>query len=91
MNNVELAENLVKDHSMTKPDARRIVDDVLAAIVSAASKGEEISLAGFGKFKLKDSPAREGRNPSTGDKIQIVASRKLTFVQAKAVKDALNG
>ena len=62
-----------------------------ADIVAAAAKGEEVSLAGFGKFKVKDSPAREGRNPATGEAMQIAASRKLTFAPAKAVKDALNG
>lgn len=91
MNNAELAETLVENHGLTKPDARKAVDDVMAAIVAAAAKGEEVSLAGFGKFKIKDSPAREGRNPATGETIQIAASKKLTFVPAKAVKDALNG
>ena len=91
MNNAELAETLVENHGLTKPDARKAVDDVMAAIVAAAAKGDEVSLAGFGKFKIKDSPAREGRNPATGEAIQIAASKKLTFVPAKAVKDALNG
>jgi len=91
MNNAELAETLVQTHGLTKPDARKVVDDLLAAIVTAASKGDEVSLAGFGKFKIKDNPAREGRNPGTGEAIQIAASKKLTFVPAKAVKDALNG
>jgi DNA-binding protein HU-beta len=91
MNNAELAETLVANHAMTKSDARKAVDDIMAAIVTAASKGDEVSLAGFGKFKVKDSPAREGRNPSTGEAIQIAAAKKLTFVPAKAVKDALNG
>ncbi len=91
MNNAELAETLVANHAMSKADARKAVDELMAAIVAAAAKGEEVSLTGFGKFKIKDSPAREGRNPATGDTIQIAASRKLTFVSAKAVKDALNG
>ncbi|WP_137897219.1 HU family DNA-binding protein [Sphingomonas sp. 2SG] len=90
MNNADLAETLVIKHSMTKSDARKAVDDIMAAIVSAASKGDEVSLAGFGKFKVKDSPARDGRNPSTGEAIKIAASKKLTFTPAKAVKDALN-
>lgn len=90
MNNAELAETLVANHAMSKADARKVVDDLMAAIVAAAAKGEEVSLTGFGKFKIKDSPAREGRNPSTGASIQIAASKKLTFVPAKAVKDALN-
>jgi DNA-binding protein HU-beta len=90
MNNAELAETLVTDHAMSKSVARKVVDDLMAAIVGAAAKGEEVSLAGFGKFKVKDSPARQGRNPSTGEAIQIAASKKLTFVPAKAVKDSLN-
>ena len=91
MNNAELAEILVTEHGLTKADARKALDAVLGAIVTTASKGEEVSLTGFGKFKIKDSPAREGRNPATGDTIQIAASKKLTFVPAKAVKDVLNG
>jgi DNA-binding protein HU-beta len=91
VNNADLAETLVANHAMTKADARKVVDDLMSAIIAAASKGDEVSLAGFGKFKVKDSPAREGRDPSTGGAIQIAASKKLTFVPAKAVKDALNG
>lgn len=91
MNNAELAETLVANHGMNKADARKVVDDLMAAIVAASAKGDEISLSGFGKFKIKDSPAREGRNPATGETIQIAASRKLTFTPAKAVRDALNG
>ncbi|WP_018250929.1 HU family DNA-binding protein [Sphingomonas melonis] len=62
-----------------------------AAIAEAAASGEEISLNGFGKFKVKEAAAREGRNPATGATIRIAASKKLTFTPAKAVKDKLNG
>ena len=91
MNNNDLAEALATGSGITKADARKYVDGVLVAIVEAAAKGEEISLNGFGKFKVKDSPAREGRNPANGETIQIAASKKLTFAPAKAVKDRLNG
>jgi DNA-binding protein HU-beta len=91
MNNTEIAEALAADHGLTKADARKYVDGVFSAIAGAAAKGEEVSLNGFGKFKVKDQPAREGRNPSTGAVIQIAASKKLTFTPAKAVKDQLNG
>ncbi|WP_022681878.1 HU family DNA-binding protein [Sphingobium bisphenolivorans] len=91
MNNTELAETLAAEHGLTKADARKYVDGVFSAIAGAAAKGSEISLNGFGKFKVKDQPAREGRNPSTGAVIQIAASKKLTFTPAKAVKDQLNG
>lgn len=91
MNNSDLADTLASEHGLTKTDARKLVDSVFTAIADAASKGEEVSLNGFGKFKVKDSPAREGRNPATGAPMQIAASRKLAFSPAKAVKDKLNG
>ncbi|MBT2186062.1 HU family DNA-binding protein [Sphingobium nicotianae] len=90
MNNADLADKLTGDHGVSKADARKLVDGVFAAIADAAASGEEISLSGFGKFKVKASPAREGRNPSTGETIKIAASKKLTFAPAKAVKDKLN-
>ncbi|MFD0849433.1 HU family DNA-binding protein [Sphingosinicella xenopeptidilytica] len=91
MNNADLAEALAETLGTTKADARKAVDAVFAAITDAAAKGEEVSLNGFGKFKVKASPAREGRNPATGATIKIAASNKLTFSPAKAVKDRLNG
>lgn len=91
MNNTDLAEKIAGGAGLTKTDARKLVDDVFAAIADAAAKGEEVSLSGFGKFKVKDTPAREGRNPANGQTIQIAASKKLTFAPAKAIKDKLNG
>ncbi len=91
MNTADLTEAVSASEGLTKTDARKIVDAVFAAIADAAAKGEEISLNGFGKFKVKDTPAREGRNPSTGATMQIAASRKLTFAPAKAVKNKING
>jgi DNA-binding protein HU-beta len=91
MNNNDLADALAAGHGLTKADARKLVDGVFSAIADAASKGEEVSLNGFGKFKVKATPAREGRNPATGATMQIAASKKLTFAPAKAVKDKLNG
>lgn len=91
MNNNDIADAVAGEHGLTKTDARKVVDSVFAAIAGAAAKGEEVSLNGFGKFKVKDTPAREGRNPSTGAVMQIAASKKLSFAPAKAVKDKLNG
>lgn len=91
MNNSDLADKLAASQGITKADARKYVDAVFAAIADAAAADEEVSLNGFGKFKVKESPAREGRNPSTGATIQIAASKKLGFSAAKAVKDKLNG
>jgi DNA-binding protein HU-beta len=91
MNNSDLADAIAADHGIAKTNARKIVDAVFAAIGDAAAKGQEVSLNGFGKFKVKDSPEREGRNPATGEAMTIKASKKLTFTVAKAVKDKLNG
>jgi DNA-binding protein HU-beta len=91
MNNADLIEKIAATNAVSKADAKTVVDSVFTAIAEAAAAGEEISLSGFGKFKVKDSPARQGRNPSTGDTIQIAASKKLGFSPAKALKDRLNG
>ncbi|MCP2223800.1 HU family DNA-binding protein [Bradyrhizobium elkanii] len=87
----EIAEKIATENDLTKARAKAIVDSVFKAIADAAVSGAETSLPGFGKFKVKESPAREGRNPSTGATIAIAASKKLTFTPAKAIRDVLNG
>jgi DNA-binding protein HU-beta len=91
MNTSELVTKLAATHSVSKAQAKAIVDDILTGIVETAAGGAEVSLPGFGKFKVKETPEREGRNPANGEKIKIAAARKLTFSPAKAVKDTLNG
>lgn len=86
----DIADKLATDHNLTKVQGKALIDDVFNAIAEAAAKGEEISLPGFGKFKVKSSPARQGRNPATGATIEIAASKKLAFAPAKALKDSLN-
>jgi DNA-binding protein HU-beta len=90
LNNSELADQLAETHQLSKTDARKFVDAVFMAIADAASRGEEIALAGFGKFKVQDRPEREGRNPATGAVMTIAASKKLGFSSAKAIRDRLN-
>jgi len=90
MNNSDLADTIASVHGVSKADARKIVDGILGAMGDAAAKGEEISLNGFGKFKVRLSPAREGHNPATGEPLQIAASKKIGFAPAKALKDKLN-
>ncbi|WP_455296875.1 HU family DNA-binding protein [Brucella pituitosa] len=82
---------IAAEQSLTKAQAKTIVESVLKQITEVAQAGAETSLPGFGKFKVKQTPEREGRNPSTGATIKIAASKKLTFTPAKALKDALNG
>ena len=89
MNTADLVDQVASEGKLTKAQAKQLVDGVFAAIRDAAVKGEEVSVPGFGKFKVQKKPARTGRNPSTGAAINIAASRKLSFQPAKAMKDAL--
>ena len=87
----DIADKIAGEQNITKAQAKTIVDSVFKEIATAAASGSETSIPGFGKFKVKDTPAREGRNPSTGATIKIAASKKVTFAPGKALKDALNG
>ncbi len=91
MNTSELVDHVATSAGLEKAQARKAIDAVTSAIMTAAKSGDSVALAGFGQFKVKDTPARQGRNPATGQTIEIAAARKLTFAPAKAVKDALNG
>ena len=91
MNTADLAAKIAESNNVSKAHAKTLIDAFLKELVSEASTGSEIALPGFGKFKVKETPEREGRNPANGEKIKIAASRKLTFAAAKAVKDSLNG
>lgn len=90
MNTAELADRVAQAHGLNKTQAKAMIDTVLKAITEAAATGTEVSLPGFGKFKVQNRPEREARNPRTGEMISVAASRKLIFQPAKAVRDALN-
>ncbi len=90
MNTTDLIERIAAAHELTKTQAREVVEAVFVAITEAAATGDEVALNGFGRFKVTDRAARQGRNPATGETIQIAASRKLAFTAAKPVRDKLN-
>jgi DNA-binding protein HU-beta len=90
MNTADLAAKLAEQNALSKSQVKTLLDELLKEIIVAASSGDEVSLPGFGKFKVKETPARDGRNPSTQEIIKIPASKKLSFTPAKAVKDQLN-
>jgi DNA-binding protein HU-beta len=90
MNKNDLVEMLVEEHEVTKVFAREVVDSVLQSIADAAQKGEEVSIFGFGKFRVAERSARKGRNPQTGEAIKIAASKRLKFEPARAMKVSLN-
>lgn len=86
----DLVEQLAQEYELTKTFARDIVDNIFDKMADAVRKGEEVSIFGFGKFKLADRKARKGRNPQTGETIKIAASKNVKFEQAKALKDQVN-
>ena len=91
MNTADIAGAVAAEQGIDKAAAKRVIDATLKAITDAAKKGEEVSLPGFGKFKVANRPAREGRNPATGATLTIAASKKVSFTPAKALKDARPG
>ena len=72
-----------------KKDAQAVVDCVLSNIISALGKGDSVSLVGFGTFRVAERKARKGRNPQTGEEIDIAASKVPKFVAGKALKEAV--
>ncbi len=90
MNKADLIEAVAVSTDMSKASAQRAVDAVLVAMTSALKQGDEVALVGFGTFQVKARPARTGRNPRTGEPIEIAAAKVPGFKPGKALKDAVN-
>ena len=90
LNKQELVANVAEQASLTKKDAEKAVNAVFEAIKSALSEGDRIQLIGFGTFEVKDRKARKGRNPQSGEEIDIPASKTPVFKAGKALKDSVN-
>ena len=90
MNKGDLIEVVADDAGLSKADATRAVDAVIGAVTKALKSGKQVSLVGFGTFAVKKRAARQGRNPRTGETIQIAASKVPGFKAGKALKDAVN-
>lgn len=91
MNKTELIEQVAKETEMTKKAAEAAVTAVFESIAKALENKEEVQVFGFGKFAVNERAAREGRNPATGEKITIQASKYPAFSASKALKDRVNG
>ncbi len=91
MNKAQFIAYLAPQFGDSKKEAARAVDVVFDAIVRNISKGDDVMINDFGKFKKVDRPARKGRNPFTGETIQIKASKKVRFLPAKALKEIISG
>ncbi|WP_454831564.1 HU family DNA-binding protein [Pseudoxanthomonas wuyuanensis] len=90
MNKSELIDAVSDEADMSKAEAGRAVDAVIASITKALKKGDTVTLVGFGTFQVRERAARTGRNPKTGDTIKIDASKNPAFKAGKALKDAVN-
>jgi DNA-binding protein HU-beta len=90
MNKGDLIDAVAEETGLSKADATRAVDSVINSITKALKAGTQVSLVGFGTFVVKKRAARQGRNPRTGETIQIAASSVPGFKAGKALKDAVN-
>ena len=90
MNKAELIEVIAKDAKLSKAAAQAALDATIAAVVKAVTKGDSVSLVGFGSFSSGKRAARTGRNPQTGEAIKIPAAKTVMFSAGKAFKDAVN-
>ena len=90
MNKNDLVAAVASRTGLSKADAAKAVDGVISSITSALQGGTEVRLVGFGTFSVSHRNATTGRNPRTGDKIQIPASNQPKFKAGKALKDAVN-
>ncbi len=90
MTKTELIDGLSNKLAMSKADAEKTINIVLDDIVAALKAGDRVNISGFGTFSVSDRHARTGRNPKTGEAIQISASRSARFKPGKQLKDSLN-
>jgi DNA-binding protein HU-beta len=90
VNKTELVDAVAENADLSKASAARAVDAALDAISGSLSKGDQVALVGFGTFVVRDRAARSGRNPRTGETIEIAAAKIPAFKPGKALKDAVN-
>ena len=90
VNKKDLAARVAEDCDISQTDANAALESVLGNITASMKAGEEVKLLGFGSFYVTDRAASQGRNPRTGETIQIAASRQPKFKAGKPLKDAMN-
>ncbi|GAA2697644.1 MULTISPECIES: HU family DNA-binding protein [Actinosynnema] len=91
MNKAELVSAIAETAEVEKSVATRALDAAIETITKALVDGDAVNLPGFGNFTVKDRAARTGRNPQTGESIEIAASKAVGFSAGKGLKDAVNG
>jgi DNA-binding protein HU-beta len=90
MNKSELIDAVATSSDLPKAQAARAVDAMIDVISSALKGGDQVTIVGFGTFLVREREARSGRNPRTGETIQIPASKMPSFKAGKGLKDAVN-
>ena len=90
MNEAQLIQKIAENGNMTKKEAEVALNAVVAAIADAVAAGEKVQVSGFGSFDVKARDARTGRNPKTGEAVEIAASKRVVFTAAQALKDKIN-
>ena len=90
MKKSEMIEAIAKKADVTKADAEKVFNATFDLFKDELSKGEKISVAGFGVFKISERAAREGRNPATGEPMKIAASKGVSFKAGTALKEVVN-
>jgi integration host factor subunit beta len=90
MTKADLVEIVANEAEMTKKDVEQLVEIIFDSIVSTLNNGEKIELRGFGSFRVRERNARKGRNPKTGEPVDIPAKRVAYFKPGKDLKDIIN-
>lgn len=90
MTKADLIEHISQRHDLPRPKAEEIVNSLLDDVTGALKNGDKVNISGFGSFSVSDRKGRTGRNPKTGEAIEIAPSRTAKFKAGKALKDALN-
>lgn len=91
MNKKDLARELAEKADLSQKDAASYLNDLLMLIQDTLEKGEDVDLAGFGKFEVKERAARTGINPRTKEPVEIPDKKRVVFSAKKALKDAVEG
>ena len=90
MNKAEFVKHIANQQNITQDEANKVIDIFTSSIMSALAEGKEIQLVGFGNFSVADVAARPGRNPRTGEVLQIAAYKQPRFKVGQKLKDAVN-
>ena len=90
MNKNDLIASVASSAGLSKSDSTRAIESLLDAVTNSLKRDEKVSIVGFGNFSISHRKATVGRNPRTGESIQIPASKRSKFTVGKALKDAVN-